>query len=77
MQSSVPLVVPHVQERLELWSQALREKQFVATELFLEAAGIGAAPTVACSGSSIAAAPTNNTVEVAGNTSCLYKYVDL
>ena len=32
---------------------------------------------MACSGSSIAAAPTNSTVGAAGNTSCPYKCVDL
>ena len=37
--------------------RTLREKQFVATGLFLGAAGIGAAPIVACSGSSTAATP--------------------
>ena len=56
---------------------ALREKQFVATGLFLGVAGIGAAPTVACSGSNTAAAPTNGTVGAAGNTSRPYKCVDL
>ena len=55
----------------------LREKQFVATGLFLGAAGIGAAPTVTYSGSSTAAAPTNGTVGAAGNTSRPYKCVDL
>ena len=55
----------------------LRKKQFVATGLFLGAAGIGAAPTVVCSGSSTAAAPTNDTVGAAGNMSRPYKYVDL
>ena len=56
---------------------SLREKQFVATGLFLGAAGIGAAPTVACSGSSTTAAPTNGTVGAVGNTSRPYKCVDL
>ena len=55
----------------------LRKKQFVATGLFLGAASIGAAPTVACSGSSTIAAPKNGTVGAAGNTSHLYKCVDL
>ena len=55
---------------------SLREKQFVATGLFLGAAGIGAAPTVACLGSSTAAVPINGTVGAAGNTSRPYKYVD-
>ena len=54
----------------------LCEKQFVAT-VFLGAAGIGAAPTVASSGSSTAATPTNGTVRSAGNTSRPNKYVDL
>ena len=58
-------------------SQALREKQFVATGLFLGEAGIGAAPTVTSSGSSAAAAPTNSVVGVAGNMSRPYTCVDL
>jgi len=56
---------------------SLREKQFVATGLFLGAAGIGVAPTVACSGSNTAAAPTNGTVGAADNTSRPYKCVNL
>ena len=45
----------------------LPEKQFVATKLFLGAASIRAAPTVAYSSSSTAAAPTNGAVGAAGN----------
>ena len=67
----------HIPYYLIYMYDTLREKQFVATGLFLEAAGIRAAPTVACSGSSTAAAPTNGTVGAAGNTSRPYKYVDL
>jgi len=57
--------------------QSLRGKQFVAMGLFLGAAGIGAASTVACSSSSTAAVPTNGIVGAAGNTSRPYKCVDL
>ena len=62
---------------LKIKEKSLREKRFVAMVLFLGAAGIGAAPTVACSGSSTAAVPTNGTVGAAGNTSHPYKCVDL
>ena len=51
----------------------LHEKQFVATELFLGTAGIGATPTVMYSGSNTTAAPTNGTVGAVGNTSRPYK----
>ena len=48
-------------------------KTVCSNRAFLGAAGIGAAPTVACSSSSTAAAPTNGTVGAAGNTSRPYK----
>ena len=66
--------VQSVVKRKFSWMQSLREKQFVTTGLFLGAADIGATPTVACSGSSTAAAPTNGTVGAADNTSHPYKY---
>ena len=49
---------------------APREKRFAATgQIFLGAASDGAAPTVACSGSTRPAAPTNGTAGAAVDTS--------
>ena len=55
----------------------LREKQFLATEqiFFIEAAGDGAAPTVAYSGAMRPSAPTNGTTGAAGDTSRPYKWI--
>ena len=45
------------------------------TNFFIGAARDGAAPTVACSGATTLAAPTNGTAGVAGDTSRPYKWV--
>ena len=53
---------------------ALRKKRFLATvQIFVGAAGDGAAPTVACSGAQTPAAPTNRTAGAAGVTNRPYK----
>ena len=53
---------------------ALRKKRFLATvQIFVGAAGDGAAPTVACSGIQTSATPTNGTAGAAGDTSRPYK----
>ena len=52
----------------------LSKNHFLATvRFFLGAAGDGAAPTVACSGTQTLAAPTNGTAGTAGDTSRPYK----
>ena len=52
----------------------LCEKQFVAMgQIFLGAAGDGATPTVACSGSTRPTAPINGIAGVIGDTSHPYK----
>ena len=67
--------------KTEVMQEWKREKHYMKNSCsngaFLGAAGIGVVPTVACSGSSTAAAPINGIVGAAGNTSRHYKCVDL
>ena len=65
----------HALRRWRIPNTLLKNVCSNGTIFFVGAAGDGAAPTMACSGPTRPATPTNGTVGLAGDTSRLYKWV--